>query len=97
MSRSEALAILKAHLAELRAMGVASLALFGSVARNEARSDSDVDLLVEFERPVGLFHFFQVQHTLESILGARRVDLVERGQEHPALRDRILREAVNVA
>lgn len=97
MNRPDALRILKAHLAELRAMGVASLALFGSVARNEARSDSDVDLLVEFDRPVGLFHFFRVQHMLEGILGVQRVDLVERGQEHPALRERILGEAVNVA
>ena len=97
MNRSEALRILKAHLAEFRAMGVASLALFGSVARDEARSDSDVDLLVEFYRPVGLFDFFRVQHRLESVLGVRRVDLVERGQEHPRLRERILGEAINVA
>jgi predicted nucleotidyltransferase len=78
-------------------MGVTSLALFGSAARNESSSESDVDLLVEFDEPVGLFHFFSVQHRLEEILGVRKVDLVQRGALHPALRDRILAEAVHVA
>jgi predicted nucleotidyltransferase len=42
---------------ELDAFGVAHLSLFGSFARDEGREDSDVDLLVEFSRPVGLFQF----------------------------------------
>jgi predicted nucleotidyltransferase len=78
---------------ELGAMGVRSLDLFGSVARGEASPDSDVDLLVEFDRPIGLFHFFRVQHRLEEILGAR-VDLVMRDAVKPQLRNRILAEAV---
>jgi uncharacterized protein len=78
---------------ELGAMGVRSLDLFGSVARGEASPDSDVDLLVEFDRPIGLFHFFRVQHRLEEILGTR-VDLVMRDAVKPQLRDRILAEAV---
>ncbi len=71
-----------------------SLDLFGSVARGEARPDSDVDLLVEFERPIGLFHFFRVQRRLEEILG-NRVDLVMRDAVKQRLRDRILAEAVH--
>jgi predicted nucleotidyltransferase len=58
---------------------------------------SDIDLLVEFNRAVGVFHFFSVQYRLEEILGVPRVDLVERGAVHPALLERILGEAVNVA
>lgn len=73
-----------------------SLELFGSVARGEARADSDVDLLVEFERPIGLFHFFRVQHRLEEILGAR-VDLVMRDAVRPQLRERIFAEAIRAA
>ena len=96
MGRDQILSALRSHLDELRALGVASLALFGSAARDEAGPGSDVDLLVEFDRPVGLFHFFRLQHRLEEILGVDRVDLVERGQEHPALRARILREAIGV-
>jgi predicted nucleotidyltransferase len=50
MRRDEALAILTAHQEELKEYGVKSLAIFGSVARDEARPDSDVDLLVEFSQ-----------------------------------------------
>lgn len=79
--------------AELAKLGVRSLDLFGSVARGESAPESDVDLLVEFDRPIGLFHFFRVQRHLEAILGCR-VDLVMREAVKPQLRDRILREAV---
>ena len=78
---------------ELADLGVSSLDLFGSVARGEASTDSDVDLLVEFKQPIGLFHFFRVQRRLEEILGAR-VDLVMRDAVKPQLRERILAEAV---
>ncbi len=78
--------------------GIKSLALFGSVVRDEATADSDVDLLVEFDgRPVGLFHLSRTQHYLESILGIARVDLVLRDSIKPALKERILREAIHAA
>lgn len=73
-----------------------TLDLFGSVARGEANEASDVDLLVEFVRPVGLFHFFRVQRRLEEILG-RTVDLVMRDAVKPQLRERIFAEAVRAA
>ena len=69
--------------------------LFGSAARGEMGSDSDVDLLVEFERPVGLFHFFTVQHYLEDILGVAQVDLVMPDALHKELKEGILREAIH--
>ena len=53
-SRDEVLSVLKAHEAELRARGVARVALFGSLARGEARPDSDVDLMVEIDPAAGL-------------------------------------------
>jgi predicted nucleotidyltransferase len=88
--------ILSAARAELGEFGVCSLDLFGSGARNEARADSDVDLLVDFERPIGLFHFFRVQRRLEELLGAR-VDLVMRDAVKPQLRERIFAEAIRAA
>jgi len=88
---------LKQHASELHDFGVRSLAVFGSVARREASSASDVDLLIEFDRPVGLFHFFRVQHFLEDVLGVSHVDLVMPGAVRPAYREEILREAVRVA
>jgi predicted nucleotidyltransferase len=78
---------------ELTELGVRSLEIFGSVARGEAAAASDVDLLVEFDRAIGLFHFFRVQRRLEEILGCP-VDLVMREAVKPQLRDRIFRDAV---
>lgn len=96
MRRDEVLAILSAHRAELHALGVKSLSVFGSVARDEAGPESDVDLLVEFDRPVGYFHLFDVQDYLEKLLG-RRVDLVTPDALRRQLRGRILREAIRAA
>jgi hypothetical protein len=87
---------LREHRADLERLGVKSLALFGSAARGEARQDSDVDLLVEFSRPVGLFHFMEVKEFLEEVL-RRRVDLVTPDALKPQLREAILEEAVDAA
>ncbi|MDQ3399097.1 MAG: nucleotidyltransferase family protein [Deinococcota bacterium] len=96
MQRNEVLDILARHRPKLSAMGVASLALFGSVARNEAEGDSDVDLLVSFDRPVGFFHFLEVKDYLETVLKTR-VDLVTEDALKKQLRERILAEAVRAA
>lgn len=93
MNRDQVLRRLAGARAELATLGVRSLDLFGSVARGEASPDSDVDLLVEFDKPIGLFHFFRVQRRLEEILGCR-VDLVMRDAVKRQLRDRIFAEAV---
>ena len=99
MNCRRVLQVIADHREELaRDFGVKSLALFGSVVRDEATSASDVDLLVEFDgRPVGLFHLSRTQHYLEGILGIPRVDLVLRDSIKPALRERILREAIHAA
>ncbi len=91
MKRDEVLAIVAAHRQQLQAMGVKSLELFGSVARDEAGPDSDVDFLVEFDRPVGLFDFSKVRLYLEDVLG-RSVDMgtLDALREHlrkPVLKD----------
>ncbi len=80
----------------LDSFGVAHVSLFGSFARDEARDDSDVDLLVEFARPIGLFDFVRLQRELGVQLG-RRVELVTRAALKPQLRERILSEAVIAA
>ena len=94
MIREEVLRRLSEHREELEGLGVHTLDLFGSVARDDAGPGSDVDLLVEFDQPVGLFHFFRVQHRLEAILG-RTVDLVMKDAIKRQLRTRILAEAVS--
>jgi predicted nucleotidyltransferase len=95
--RKEIMSRLAGHMDEFRRRGIKSLAIFGSVARNEATAASDVDLLVEFDRPLGLLEFFRVQHDIETLLGVDRVDLVMPKALKPSLRGKILAEAVNVA
>ena len=96
MKRDDALQRLRENRKELRSFGVARLALFGSVARDTATPESDVDILVAFDHPVGLFHFIRLKHFLESILDAQ-VDLTTQEALDPRLRDEILQELVNAA
>jgi uncharacterized protein len=92
--------IIRQRLAEhrdvLREYDVAELRVFGSVARGLDTPESDVDLLVDFSRAVGLIEFVGLQQRLAEILG-RRVDLVTPAALKPHLRARILREAVRAA
>ena len=85
----------ESHKAELRNFHVRSLALFGSTARDEAGPESDVDMLVEFDEPVDLFVFCDVEAFLARVVG-RNVDLVLQDSVKPLLRERILAEAVRV-
>ena len=95
MKNDEILTIVRAHQQSLQKLGVKSLSLFGSGARNQIKPNSDVDFLVEFDSPVGLFGLFQVQHYLEEIL-ERSVDLgtIKALREH--LRNSVLEEAIRV-
>lgn len=87
MTREEAIARIKPHEAELRAAGIISLALFGSVARGEQRDDSDIDLMCEIDgnSRMGLIEFAGVQLRLEDFM-QRPVDLVERAAMRPRIR-----------
>lgn len=93
MRKQEALTLLANHQKTLKDFGVKSLILFGSVARDEAQIDSDVDLLVEFDRLVGLFTFVRLKRYLEEILESS-VDLGIPDSLKPDLRESVFREAV---
>ena len=75
------------------AHGVSSLAVFGSVARGEERSDSDVDLLVELPAKMGLFGLGRLRSELEAVLGLP-VDLVPAGDLTPGLRRTVAQDLV---
>jgi predicted nucleotidyltransferase len=96
MTLDDALTKLEAHTEKLRQFKVEALYVFGSVARGEADDDSDVDLLVEFSEPVGLFAFARLQRFLEEILETR-VDLATPGALRDSMRDEVLQEAVRAA
>lgn len=97
MKREVVIQMLKNENSRLSSQfGVKSLLLFGSVARDEATPTSDVDLLVEFSKPVGYFGLFSLQEYLEKLLNSP-VDLGTPESLKPRLRERIMGEAVRVA
>ncbi len=75
--------------------GVKSIGIFGSFVRGEARKTSDVDILVEFERPISLFKFLELEEYLANLIG-RKVDLVSKKALKPHIGRHILKEVVSV-
>ena len=97
MDRETVVRVMGEHRAELRATyGVKSLALFGSVARDQATASSDVDLLVEFENPPGFDGYMALKFRLEELLNSR-VDLVMRTALKPHAKPVVEEEAIRVA
>jgi predicted nucleotidyltransferase len=89
-SRHDVLGALQSHSAQLRALGVSRVGLFGSFLRDQARGVSDVDLLVEFQPGKKSFdNFMNVSELFESVF-ARRVALVTPESLSPYLGPRIL-------
>lgn len=97
MHRETAIDLIRSHEGELRALGVASCALFGSVARGDAGTGSDVDIAVRLDeaRRLTLFDLAEVNHRLEVMLGTK-VDLVSEGSLRPRFRARIEADRVHV-
>lgn len=79
----------------MKQMGLRRVRVYGSVARGEAKADSDVDLLVDFDRIPGLIAYIGVKYDLEEKLGCK-VDLHTEDALHPLLKDKILSEARDV-
>lgn len=96
LSRDDAMRRIAASEGDIRALGVERLALFGSVARDQALPDSDVDVLVQFAPGAKTFErFFTLAELLEEQLG-RPVELVTTESLSPFLGPHILAEAVDV-
>ncbi len=72
--------------------GAYNVRVFGSVARGEAREDSDVDFLVEIESKRSLFDYIALMQDLSELLG-RKVDIAEPDNLHELIREKVLREA----
>ncbi|MCO6452183.1 MAG: nucleotidyltransferase family protein [Caldilineales bacterium] len=96
MKRDQVTAILQHHQQELvEQYSVQALALFGSTARDRASATSDVDLVVEFSKPVGYFHLFALQDYLTQLLGCP-VDLGTLNSLKPRIRRQVEHELVHV-
>jgi len=74
---------------------VKTIGVFGSYARGEQGVSSDVDVLVEFEEPVGLFQFMALENYLSDLLGAK-VDLVSKKALKPHIGEHILEEVIMI-
>ncbi|WP_235071197.1 nucleotidyltransferase family protein [Leptolyngbya sp. Heron Island J] len=92
-TRDEVLEQLKAQQSALHELGVASLQIFGSVARDQATADSDIDCLVEFSRPIGLFGLSKIRLFLQDLLqhpvDIGTEDALKKHLRQPVLEDKI--------
>jgi predicted nucleotidyltransferase len=97
MKRDDVIRILQQEIEGLvDRYSISALSVFGSVARDEAREDSDIDILVEFSQPIGLFAFIDLQQNLEALLG-HKVDLGTLRSLKPRIKEQVLEEAIRVA
>ena len=92
MLLNQAKKIIQSHKKDLNKLGVRTLAVFVSVARDESKRKSDVDIMIDFDSKKGLFVFMDIKSYLEEILDCD-VDLVTKNALHPALKQNILKEA----
>ncbi len=79
----------------LKKYGVKSASIFGSVARGENKSDSDIDMIVAIEKNIGVYEFVALKHELEDMLG-KEVDLVSRGSINKYIGPYIEKDIVNI-
>ncbi|MHA1370653.1 MAG: nucleotidyltransferase family protein [Promethearchaeota archaeon] len=86
--------IIKKHKKTLKEKyHIKEIGIFGSFVRGEAKEDSDVDILVEFEKPIGFFKFLQLEEYLSDLIG-KKVDLVSKKALKPHIGKYILEEVV---
>ena len=96
MKRADAITLLQAHEAQLKQLGVLTLYMFGSTAREEAREGSDVDLFFDYDKgKLGLFQLMYVKEYTSGILGCK-ADIMTRDSIHRVLRDEIESSAIRV-
>jgi predicted nucleotidyltransferase len=87
-------AVLAKHKPELRRKyKVKEIGIFGSYTRSQQKVKSDIDILVEFSEPIGLFEFMDLEEYLQTLFGVK-VDLVSRKALKPHIGERILKEVI---
>ncbi|MUL35563.1 nucleotidyltransferase family protein [Gloeocapsopsis dulcis] len=96
MNKNEVMQLLNSLSPDYARFGVKSIGLFGSMARDEARIDSDIDILVEFKDTPTFDSYMNLKFYLEDLLG-RNVDLVEKETLHPSLCSNVESELIEIA
>jgi len=98
MDSSTILEKLHESLPEFNEIGVTRLAVFGSVARGDNTQNSDIDILIRMSPEKKTFdNFMDVKFMLEDMFPESRIDLVLENTLKPAIKDRVLAEAEDVA
>jgi len=88
--------IIQQHKKEMKEKyGVKEIGIFGSLVRGEMKEESDVDILVEFEKPIGFFKFLELEEYLSNLIG-RKVDLVSKKALKSHIGKYILEEVITV-
>lgn len=88
--------LIQSHKDELRQQyGLKEIGVFGSYVKGVQREDSDLDILVEFEKPVGFVKFLQLENRLSELLGVK-VEIVTKKALKPFIGKRILQEVIYV-
>lgn len=96
MSEEEIIRKINSELPFLKAKyHIKQLGVFGSVVRGEQTKESDIDILVEFDSPIGFFDFIRLENFLSKKL-QKRVDLVSKKSLKPSIKEEILKETVYV-
>ena len=95
-TKDEVLKILKDELPYLREKyGITKIGIFGSYSRGEQNIESDVDLLIEFEKPIGFFRFLAIEDYIEKKLGVK-AELVTEDALKPRMKPHVLEEVIYV-
>ncbi len=94
LNKGQIIKKLSDNFAEMKGKyNVKRIGIFGSFAREENDLKSDIDILVEFESPIGFFLLIDLENYLYNLLG-RKVDLTTKNSLKPVVRDRILNETI---
>lgn len=95
MTKDDAITILRRNQDALRARGVQHAALFGSVARGEARPDSDVDIVIDLapDLAIDIYQYVGLMDYIEGLF-PNPVDVVDRETIKPIIRDRVLQDSI---
>lgn len=95
-TKDDILRILKEEMPRLKERhGISKIGLFGSYSRGEQDADSDIDLLVQIERPIGFFKFVAIEEYLKEKLGSR-VEMVMEDALKPVIKPYVMKEVVYV-
>jgi uncharacterized protein len=94
LDRNDIVTILQGQMVRSR-FGVKSLLLFGSVARNEATKESDLDFIVDFDGTITFDRYMDLKIFLEDLFG-KKIDLAIEDTLKPQIRQKILEEAIDV-